>query len=327
MKRQERYVKTHLPIDDDMKELLDKIGARMAELKHPPLSDLSAEQSRYYYKEARTFFQKIEMNDIMIYNEKIESADHQIPVRIYQPSSVKMLPVLVFMHGGGWVFGDLDSADSMCRYLAKHADCLIVSVGYRLAPEHLFPAALMDVLAVSEWVPKNISKWNGDPAQLAIGGESSGANLAAAAVHWLKDQGKQAFTMQFLITPVLNHNFYTESYQSDYSFNLTKEKMEWFWNHYLCNQEQGKNPYASPLLAINSVNVPPAMIVTVEYDPLRDEGKQYAEKLQDSGVPVTYLYYEQLVHSFPNMIGQVNRADLAMIDLTNQLKILLRKNF
>ncbi|TDL83045.1 alpha/beta hydrolase [Peribacillus frigoritolerans] len=319
-------MKTHLPIDDDMKELLDRIGARMAELKHPPLSELSALQSRYFYKEARTFFQRIEVNGLMIYNEKIQSANHIIPVRIYQPKSSELLPVLIFMHGGGWVFGDLESADSMCRYFAKNANCLIVSVGYRLAPEHPFPAALMDVLAVSEWVPPNISKWNGNPAQLALGGESSGANLAAAAVNWINDQGKQTFRLQVLITPVLNHNFDTESYRSGYSFNLTKEKMEWFWNHYLNDQEQGKNPYASPLLAVKA-SATPAMIVTVQYDPLRDEGKQYAEKLKDSGVPVTYLYYEKLLHSFPNMIGQVNRADLAMIDLTNQLKLLLRKNF
>ncbi|WP_191556839.1 alpha/beta hydrolase [Metabacillus idriensis] len=318
-------MKTHLPIDDDMKELLNRIGTRMAELKHPPLRELSALQSRYFYKEARTFFQRIEMNDLMIHNEKIQSADHIIPVRIYQPKSSELLPVLIFMHGGGWVFGDLDSADSMCRYFAKNANCLIVSVGYRLAPEYPFPAALMDVLAVSEWVPQNISKWNGNPAQLAIGGESSGANLAAAAVNWISDQGKQTFILQVLITPVLNHNFDTESYRSGYSFNLTKEKMEWFWNHYLSDQEQGKNPYASPLLAVNA-SVPPAMIVTVEYDPLRDEGKLYAEKLADAEIPVTYLYYEQLVHSFPNMIGQVNRADLAMIDLTSKLKSLLRKN-
>ncbi|MGG4489268.1 alpha/beta hydrolase [Metabacillus idriensis] len=320
-------MKTHLPIDADMKNLLNRIGAKMAELKHPPLTELSALQSRYFYKEARTFFQRLEMNDLMIYNEKIQSADFLIPVRIYQPQSSELLPVLIFMHGGGWVFGDLDSADSMCRYFAKNANCLIVSVGYRLAPEHPFPAALMDVLAVSEWVPQNISKWNGNSDQLAIGGESSGANLAAAAANWLCDQGKQTFNMQFLITPVLNHHFDTESYLSGYSFNLTKEKMEWFWNHYLSKQEHGKNPYASPLLLINAEHVPPAMIVTVEYDPLRDEGRQYAEKLPDAGVSVTYLHYEQLVHSFPNMIGQVNRADLAMIDLTSQLKNLLRKFF
>lgn len=320
-------MKTHLPIDDDMKQLLDTIGARMIELNHPALTDLSAEQSRYFYKEARSFFQTCEMKDITVHNELVQSGDHSIPIRIYQPQSEEKLPVLIFMHGGGWVFGDIDSADTICRYFAFHANCLVVSVGYRLAPEHQFPAALMDVLAVAEWAPQNVLKWKGNPDHIAIGGESSGANLAAAAVHWLNDQGKQVFMMQLLITPVLHHDFETESYQSGYSFNLTKEKMEWFWNHYLSDPEQGQNPYASPLLAEPFEDMPKALIVTVEYDPLRDEGKQYAEKLADANIPVSHLHYEQLVHSFPNMIGQVNRADLAMIDITKQLQGMLRKNF
>ncbi|PLR68881.1 alpha/beta hydrolase [Bacillus sp. UMB0893] len=310
-----------------MKQLLETIRARMLELNHPALTDLSAVQSRYFYKEARTFFQACEMKDITVYNKMIKSADHTIPVRIYQPQSEEILPVLLFMHGGGWVFGDIDSADSICRYFARHANCLVVSVGYRLAPEHHFPAALMDVLAVAEWAPQNVMKWNGNPEHISIGGESSGANLAAAAVHWLNEQGKQVFEMQLLITPVLNHNFETESYQSGYSFNLTKEKMEWFWNHYLSEPEQGLNPYASPLLAEIFENMPKALIVTVEYDPLRDEGMQYAEKLAVANIPVSHLHYGRLVHSFPNMIGRVNRTDLAMIDITKQLQGMLRKNF
>ncbi|MGD6794864.1 alpha/beta hydrolase [Metabacillus indicus] len=311
------------PIDKDLSDLLNRISERMTELKHPLLMDLTAEQSRFYYSEARKFFMTYLSDRINIIDAA--AGKDRIPVRIYQPAGKSDMPVLLFMHGGGWVFGDLDSADSLCTYIAEHAECLVISAGYRLAPEHPFPAALLDVMQVACWATRNVSKWNGRPDQMAIGGESSGANLAAAATLWMKKLGRSPFHLQVLITPVLNRNFETESYLSGYSYNLTKEKMEWFWSHYLKDERYGDHPFASPLLADSFKDLPAALLVTAEYDPLRDEGFQYAERLIKDGVPVTHLHFSQLVHSFPNMLGQVKKADDAMMETAENLKKMLRE--
>jgi acetyl esterase len=323
--KQERHVKRNHPIDQDLSDLLGRISEKMMELKHPPLEELTPEQSRFFYKEARTFFKPFESDGIQTHN--VYLGEGNIPVRIYRPAGAEELPVFLFMHGGGWVFGDLDSADSLCTYFAKNAECLVISAGYRLAPEHPFPAALQDVMVVAQWALQNVRHWNGNPAQMAIGGESSGANLAAAAVLWMNELGSCPFHLQVLITPVLRHQFETDSYQSGYAFNLTKEKMEWFWNHYVTDAIQGSHPFASPLNAKSHKDVPPLLLVTAEYDPLRDEGFQYAEKLKNEGVYVKHLHFRQLVHSFPNMIGQVKNADSAMMELAGTLKTKLRERF
>jgi acetyl esterase len=305
-------------LDSQFERLLKKIATRMKELQHPPLDLLTPEMSRYYYDEARAYFTPIPLTQTCSVERRIGS--HQIPIRIYQPEGFHNLPVFIYMHGGGWVFGSLDSCESFCQYIAEKCKCIVISVGYRLAPEHKYPAALMDTIDAVLWTVEHISSYGGDINRLSIGGESSGANLAAAACIALHQ--KVSIHHQFLINPVTNYSFDSPSYLENYEFNLTAEKMKWFWHHYLKTSNDGKEPFASPLQVKDQIaaNLPQALIVTVEYDPLRSEGEAYANKLKRNGVNVTHLQYEKLVHSFINMIGEVDVAKLAVDEMLFHMK-------
>ncbi|WP_273852622.1 alpha/beta hydrolase [Guptibacillus spartinae] len=308
----------HRKLDLQSEKLLKRIAARMKELQHPSLDALTPVMSRYYYDEARAYFTPIPSNQICSVERRIGS--HEIPIRIYQPEGLRNLPVFIYMHGGGWVFGSLDSCESFCQYIAEKCRCIVVSVGYRLAPEHKYPAALMDTIDAVLWTVEQISSYGGDINRLSIGGESSGGNLAAAACIALHQ--KVAIHHQFLINPVTNYAFDSPSYLEDYQFNLTAEKMKWFWDHYLTTSIDGKESFASPLQVDDKIaaKLPQALIVTVEYDPLRSEGKDYANKLKQNGVTVTHLHYEKLVHSFINMIGEVDVAKSAVDEMLFHMK-------
>ncbi|WP_273835362.1 alpha/beta hydrolase [Guptibacillus sedimenti] len=311
----------HRKLDPQSEKLLKRIAARMNELQHPSLDSLTPEMSRYYYNEARAYFTPIPSTQICSVERRIGS--HQIPIRIYQPECFHNLPVFIYMHGGGWVFGSLDSCESFCQYIAEKCRCIVVSVGYRLAPEHKYPAALMDTIDAVLWTVEHISSFGGDINKLSIGGESSGGNLAAAACIALHQ--KVAIHHQFLINPVTNYAFDSPSYLEDYQFNLTAEKMKWFWHHYLKSSNDGKEPFASPLQVDDEIaaKLPQALIITVEYDPLRSEGESYANKLKQNGVTVTHLHYEKLVHSFINMICEVDVAKSAVDEMLLHLKELI----
>ncbi|KGP72096.1 alpha/beta hydrolase [Pontibacillus yanchengensis] len=303
-------------LDRETRALLNRIGERMTALKHPPLDQLTAEMSRYYFEEARTFFTPIEVDGVEVTEEFVG----HVPIRIYRPALGQNLPVHIFMHGGGWVFGSLDSVDSFCKYMSNRVQCIVISVGHRLAPEHKFPAAIEDAVDVVYWAKANAIQLNGEPERVSIGGESSGANIAAAVAIQLRDSHGPSLQHQLLITPVTDYAFDTPSYKEGYTFNLTTEKMKWFWNHYLQHPSQGKQPLASPLRIEDASNLPQTLLVTVEYDPLRSEGQSYGEKLQHFGVDVTQLYYEKLVHSFINMIGEVSIAKDAVDEILATMK-------
>ncbi|MED1864369.1 alpha/beta hydrolase [Fictibacillus nanhaiensis] len=300
--------------------LLDSIAGKMAELKHPPLDKLSPEQSRTFYKIARTYFQPLHVDGVKITNSVIPSSHgHNIPIRIYTPSNVGPFSVLVYFHGGGWVFGDLDSCDNVCRYISLHANVIVISVGYRLAPEHKYPAAFLDAVEAVKWTYQHVESLNGDVSKIGIGGESSGGNLAAATAMYFRDEENIELSYQFLITPVLNYCFDTPSYQANYVYNLTTEKMKWFWGHYLQKPQDGLEIYASPLRSQNFDLLPKTLLVTAEFDPLRDEGSLYAECLTKAGVRVEHLHYNDLVHSFINMIGNGDRAKQALVEISSKL--------
>ncbi|QBD76437.1 alpha/beta hydrolase [Ktedonosporobacter rubrisoli] len=230
----------------------------------------------------------------------IDDATAAIPVRIYTPEGTGPFPILIFFHGGGFVLGDLDTHDGLCRSLANGAHCLVISVDYPLAPEHKFPAAPNACYAAVRWVAEHGASLKGDAARIVVGGDSAGGNLAAVVTHMARAKGGPELIFQLLIYPDLDFrrtNFSIQTYAGKYG-NITRESQHWFMNHYLNSAEEKLNPQVSPLLAPDLAGLPPALIITAEYDALRDEGEQYGQKLKEAGVPVTITRYKGMIHEF-----------------------------
>jgi acetyl esterase len=233
----------------------------------------------------------------------IPGPERDIPLRIYTPDGVGPFGVLVFYHGGGWVIGDLETHDRECRILCREAGCVVVSVDYRLAPEHVFPAAVEDAFAALRWVSRNAAELDGDPARLAVGGDSAGGNLAAVMTLLARDAGGPALRHQLLIYPAVDardDDRYASREQNALGPFLLRDTMDYFTSHYL--RGLGSSPRAdtrmSPLLATSHRGLPPALVITAEFDPLRDEGEAYARALEKSGVPVTLHRYDGMAHLF-----------------------------
>ena len=239
----------------------------------------------------------------------------EIPVRIYAASEARGLPGLVYFHGGGFVIGGLDTHDGTCRSLAKATGCIVVSVDYRLAPEHKFPAGPEDCYAATRWVAEKGAEIGVDPSRIAIGGDSAGGNLAVVVALMARDRGGPALRHQLLIYPVTNHDFSTASYEENkQGYLLSREMMRWFWNHYLSDAKQGEQPYASPLRVKSFAGLPPAHVITAEFDPLRDEGEALAARLAADGVPTTRTRYDGMIHGFFSMTAQVDAAKRAVAE-------------
>ncbi|MCS1352486.1 alpha/beta hydrolase [Mechercharimyces sp. CAU 1602] len=313
-------------VDKEIGQLLHTVGIEMKKLNHPTMAELTPEQCRYYYKKGLPYFHAEKIQIGRVEDRLIDSDGYSLPIRIYTPestSSSSSLPVLIYFHGGGWLFGDLDKDDAFCRYVAKTCQAIVVSVDYRLAPESKYPIPLQDALTATTWVFDHIASYGGDPQRVIISGESSGGNLATAASIKLRAEGKYLLHGQLLICPVLHCNFETDSYNAGYAYNLTKEKMQWFWQHYLEREEQGLEVSASPLLVEDASSLPQALIITAQLDPLRDEGAAYAEKLKQAGVPVRYLNFDQMVHSFVHMSSSSKQARKGLELVVQELNLMM----
>jgi len=244
-----------------------------------------------------------------------------IPVRVYRPSERTDLPVLVYLHGGGWAICGLETHDASCRQLANDAGCMVVSVDYRLAPEHPFPAAPEDCYAALTWTAENAASLGGDPRRLAVGGDSAGGNLSAVVSLMARDRKGPRLCHQLLVYPVTDHAFDTDSYRENADAPiLTREIMQGFWSYYLSRAENGRHPYASPLRAEDVSGLPPAHVITAEYDPLRDEGEAYARRLSDAGVPVVQRRFDGMVHGFFGFGELIDVAREAVDDATRELR-------
>ena len=229
----------------------------------------------------------------------IDGPGGPLPLRIYRPAGEPPFYTILYIHGGGWVLGSIDHADVDCRYLALDTGSLVVSVGYRLAPEHKFPAGLDDVFAAAEWTAAELSGLGGDPARLAVAGSSAGGNLAAALCLLAARRGGPRISHQVLIYPVTDFSFDTASYR-DFAegYWLEQEDMRWFWGQYLETPDQGIDPLASILRAPDLAGLPPATILTAGCDVLRDEAGAYGERLREAGVPVALRPYPGQLHGF-----------------------------
>ena len=247
-----------------------------------------------------------------IWNSTIPGPAGDIPVRFYMPGGDGPFPIFVFYHGGGWVLGDLNLADNFARTLSYYGNVSVISVDYRLAPEHKFPAGLEDCYAAYQWAadPQNTSKIRGNVDQLIIGGGSAGANLAAVVALKAKQENGPKIVQQVLIYPVTNlNNVETTSYQTYGDFpTLTKDDMDWFIQHYINEESDKQNPFVSPALANDLSGLPPALIVTAEFDVLADDGRNYAQKLEEAGVDVKLIEAKGLPHGFVSLREMVKRA-------------------
>lgn len=243
-----------------------------------------------------------------------------IPARLYRPRS-GTLPLLVYFHGGGWVVGSVAISDPFCRALANASGCGVVSVDYRLAPEDRYPAAADDAYAATRWSADHASDLGIDPSRIAVGGSSAGGNLAAVVALMARERGTPKVAFQLLHVPVTDHDFDTPSYRVNGSgFGLTRSGMRWFWDNYVPDPKLRDEPYASPLRATDLSGLPPAHIVTAECDPLRDEGKAYATRLREAGVPTTYVEYPGMVHGFTGMAMLIPMGRTAIDDMSAALR-------
>jgi acetyl esterase len=232
-----------------------------------------------------------------------------IRCRLYAPGGGEALPALLYMHGGGWVVGDLDSHDSVCRALSRRAGCIVLSVDYRLAPEHRFPAAVEDAWAALAWFQDNAASIGADPDRIAVGGDSSGGNLAAVIARWSRDRGGPPIAAQVLIYPAVDFNLDSPSYREVGSgYGLTLESMRWYRDQYLSNPGDGASPDASPLRAANLKGLAPALVITCEFDPLASEGTAYAAALSAVGVPVEHIHEKDMIHGYIRMAGVISRS-------------------
>lgn len=245
----------------------------------------------------------------------------EIPVRVYRPRPGAELPAVVFFHGGGWVCGSLKTHDGVCRSLANGADAVVVSVDYRMAPEHPFPAAVDDAFAATRWVHDHAAELGVDPRRLAVAGDSAGGNLAAVVSQLARDAGGPPIAVQVLVYPVTDYEFTSRSMEENAEgYFLTRDDMRWFFGHYLRDEADGDDSRVSPLRATDLRGLPPAFVMTAEYDPLRDQGVAYAEALRAAGNDVEAVTYEGLFHGFFGMEAMIDAAKAGLDDAVAVLR-------
>ena len=288
----------------------------------PPVQDLSPSEARDIRNPILAGFGGPKAVVSGVDNRTIPGPNGEVPVRIYTPEGKEPFPILLFFHGGGWVVGNLDTHDCACRLLCKCAQCVVIAVDYRLSPENKFPAAIEDAYAVLKWASENGNTLKGNHHRIAVAGDSAGGNIATVLCQMARDREGPEIKFQILIYPVTDLSATdTDSYgEHGEGYMLTKDGMICFINHYLDRDENKKHPYASPLLAEDLSNLPPALVVVAEFDVLRDECLAYAGRLKKAGIPVTCLVYEDMIHAFLNLTGVIDRSREAIDDICGKLR-------
>jgi acetyl esterase len=296
----------------------------MARMNLAPPHTMPVDQARAQFKRSRAVYVAPEQAVASVADQAIPGPGGELSIRVYRPmgsAPAAVLPALVFFHGGGWVFGDLDSHDSLCREMCNLAGCAVVSVAYRVAPESKFPAAVDDAIAAIHYIAANAKALAIDGARLAAGGDSAGGTLAAVAALTFRDAGGPRLRLQVLIYPVTDMTLDSPSYaRIPTGYTLPRERMLFFREAYLRGPEDIADWRASPLKAANLSDLPAALVLTAAQDPLVDEGKAYADRLAAAGVPVTYSCYEGMVHGFLTMAGAVEAGHAGIGEVADALK-------
>jgi len=296
-----------MPLDPQAQAVLDNF----ASLNLPPLWTLPPEQVRQITAAMRP---PIEGEAVARIDDRtVPGPGGEIPIRVYTPEGARPLPGLVYFHGGGWVIGSIEGHDITCRALTNASGCVVVSVEYRLAPEHPFPASVEDAYAATRWVSEHAAELGIDPTRLAVGGDSAGGNLAAVVAQLAREAGGPPLAFQLLVYPVTGNSFDTASYRDNADgYFLTRDWMRWFWQYYLPDESARADPRAAPLMAEDLSGLPPALVITAEFDPLRDEGEAYARALREAGVDVTVTRYDGMIHGFFTMSTALTRGREAL---------------
>lgn len=308
-------------IDERLDPEVRTVLAELEALNGPPIETLPVNEARQVAATALRPYLGESEPVASVEDMNIAGAECSIPIRLYTPAGEGLRPALVYLHGGGWVLCDLETHDVLCRRIANDSGAVVIAVHYRRAPEHKFPAALVDCYATLKWVAENAERLGIDSTRIAVGGDSAGGNLTAAVCLKARQEGGPAIALQVLVYPVTNlSNFDTASYEefADGYF-LTASSMKWFRDCYLKDVDDAKNPLVSPLLEPDLTNLPPALVITAEYDVLRDEGEAYAERLRAAGVPVTSTRYAAVIHPFFSLQGVVKMGQKAVRQVASAL--------
>jgi acetyl esterase len=299
----------------------------MVERGVPPTHTLSPAEARAFYRERRTFTQPEPPQVAAVRELTATTPQGDIPLRLYRPlgsDATTVLPVLVYYHGGGWVIGDLDTHDTLCRELANAAGCAVVAVDYRMGPEHRFPAAVDDVLAATRWVRAQAGALRLDPGRLAVGGDSAGGNLAAVVALAARDAGDLPIALQLLIYPATDMRRGHPSHTTNGDgYVLTRDTLAYFHDHYIADPAHDLDWRASPLLHTDLAGLPPALVITAGYDPLRDEGLDYARALTEAGNRATCVCFERQIHGFITMGRVLDEANTAVALCAAELRRVL----
>jgi acetyl esterase len=300
-----------MPLDPVARTVIDAM-----EQVFPKVHTMEAAEARAMAKEMPAAVDEPEPV-ALVDDRVVPGPQGDIPVRVYRPQPLggDPLPVVVYFHGGGWVICDLDTHDGTCRAMANGVGAVVVSIDYRLAPEHKFPAAAEDAYAATKWVSDHADELGADPERLAVAGDSAGGNLAAVVPLMARDRGGPPIRFQLLIYPVTDYSFDTLSYRDNAEgYFLHRVHMEWYWQQYIASEEEGANPYASPLRVEDPTGLPAGMVITAEFDPLRDEGEAYGRKLVGAGVPFDARRYDGMFHGFFSMGAFLDGAKQATDD-------------
>lgn len=293
----------------------------------PPYEEMSPEDARATYRTVVNLRRGpgyVPEPVAAVADRIVETETGPVTVRLYRPEGKGPLPVVVYFHGGGWVIGDIDTHDPQARMIANTVRAVVVNVHYRLAPEHRFPIPLRDCYAVTRWVVEHAAEIGGDPARVAVAGDSAGGNLATAVSLLVRNRNDPPLAAQLLVYPAVDATLSYPSVQSNgEGYSLTAKTMDWFVSHYLPDPAQRRDPLASPIFAEELSGLPPAIVATAEFDPLRDEGEAYAERLRGAGVAVTSKRYDGLIHGYFAMGGIVDAARAAVDESMRHLQAAL----
>jgi acetyl esterase len=302
-------------------DLIERVGV-------PPTHTLGVADARAYYRDRRAATQPAPPEVALVRELQASGPQGAIPLRLYRPlgtAAETVLPVLVYYHGGGWVIGDLDTHDTLCRELTNQAGCAVVAVDYRMAPEHRFPAAVIDAIAATHWVRDHAAELRLDASRLAVGGDSAGGNLAAVVAITARNSADLPIAFQLLIYPATDQHRRTPSHtENGQGYLLTSETMDYFSGHYLADRAQYDDWRASPLLHPDLSKLPPALVLTAGYDPLRDEGAAYAERLTAAGNRASYVCFDRQIHGFILMGKVIDEANTAVALCAAELRRALR---
>ena len=304
-----------MPLDPEAKMLLEQLTTVVK-----PFEELSVEEARAAIVTLSAAAGEGEPV-ARVENRTLPGPRGEIPVRVYTPEGRAPFPVLVYFHGGGWVIGNLETHDGLCRHLANAAHCVVVSVDYRLAPEHPFPASGEDAYAATRWVAGNAAALGGDAKRIAVGGDSAGGNLSAVVSLMARDRGGPPIVFQLLVYPATDLPSANMSYRENgEGYFLTAKSMHWFFAHYCGANPDASDPYLCPLRAKNLGGLPPALVVTAGFDPLRDEGEAYAAGLREAGVRTKLTRYPGMIHGFFGMGPLLTQARAATKEAADALR-------